>query len=535
MKAVGYLRVSSESQVDSWSMPAQKQAFEEYCHQRGWEAVGIYSEEGVSAHSDSIEKRPQLRKLLDDCRKGAFEVVVVHSLDRWSRNLRVTLETFKLLAENRVAFVSITENIDYSSPEGRLFIAMLGAFAQYYSDSLSKHTIKGMKQRAMSGLQNGDVPFGYRKCDENCPPEHKGKIHIVEAEAEAVKRLFQLYASGGWSLSGLAAWLNEQGFRTRNKREIREADGKSVIGPRHFTLYSVRWLLHNPFFRGKVQYHGQLYNGQHEALIDEKLFNQVQGRLKQARNRSRSFSASFRVYLLKGIARCIYCGYPIWCETNSHGYALYREKRGARPEAKCPVGEKAVRCSIIDSQIDAIIRSLVLEPLWKERIIAKLSTVSEHDRILDERRRTNDRLRRLAKAYVDGLIEESEYDIQRKLLQGSLDALVVPEIDAALDAGELLENLGEIWEKATIEEKHKLLATMLDVVYVDLLTSRTVVGLLPKPAFYALFEALKQRLDSKVIVFKPDECDQTTIEGQKENAPVCSGREMVGLVEAGES
>ena len=66
---------------------------------------------------------------------------MVHSLDRWSRNLRVTLDTFKRLADHKVAFVSITENIDYSTPEGRLFIAMIGAFAQYFSDSLSKRWI----------------------------------------------------------------------------------------------------------------------------------------------------------------------------------------------------------------------------------------------------------------------------------------------------------------------------------------------------------------------------------------------------------
>ena len=206
------------------------------------------------------------------------------------------------------------------------------------------------------------------------------------------------------------------------------------------------------------------------------------------------FSSSFRLYLLKGIARCIYCGYPLWCETNSHGYALYRERRGPRSGANCPVGEKAIRCTIIDDQIDTIIRSLVLEPLWEERIIAKLSTISEHDRVLSERKRISDKLHRLAKTYVDGLIKESEYDVQRKLLQDSLQALVVPEIDAALNAGAILENLSNIWEEATLEEKHKLLTTMLDAVYVDLLTSRSVVGLLPKPAFYALFEALETEI-----------------------------------------
>jgi len=120
----------------------------------------VYSEEGISARSDSIEKRPQLKQLLADCATGAVDVVVVHSLDRWSRNLRVTLETFKFLADRRVAFASITENIDYSTPEGRLFIAMLGAFAQYFSDSLSRHASKGRRERARQGPPTGGVPSG---------------------------------------------------------------------------------------------------------------------------------------------------------------------------------------------------------------------------------------------------------------------------------------------------------------------------------------------------------------------------------------
>ncbi len=169
MKAAAYIRVSTESQIDNWSIPAQQRELEEYCRLKGWRLLKIYSEEGISAHSDSIEKRPQFRKLLEGCKKNEYDVILVHSLDRWSRNLRVTLESFKILSENRIAFVSITENIDYSSPEGRLFLAMIGAFAQYFSDSLSKHTTKGMKQRAISGYHNGDFPFGYERCTANCP------------------------------------------------------------------------------------------------------------------------------------------------------------------------------------------------------------------------------------------------------------------------------------------------------------------------------------------------------------------------------
>jgi site-specific DNA recombinase len=196
MKAILYARVSTEEQLDNWSVSAQIREFERYCEDKGWQNGGVYKEEGKSARSDSIEKRTQFRRLLDDCRKKAFDIVVVHSLDRWSRNLGVTLQSFKHLADQGIAFSSITENIDYSTPEGKLFIAMLGAFAQYFSDSLAKHTTKGMKERALNGLPNGDIPFGYRRANKDDSIEKEGHIYIVPDEAEAVKKIFQFYSTG---------------------------------------------------------------------------------------------------------------------------------------------------------------------------------------------------------------------------------------------------------------------------------------------------------------------------------------------------
>jgi DNA invertase Pin-like site-specific DNA recombinase len=131
MRAVAYIRVSSASQVEGHSLDAQEKLFYELCRNRGWEAVRVYREEGRSAHHESAKKRPVFRHLMEDASKDLFDTVVVHTLDRWSRNLRVTLESLSTLAQHNVALVSITENIDYTTPQGRLFIQMLGAFAQY--------------------------------------------------------------------------------------------------------------------------------------------------------------------------------------------------------------------------------------------------------------------------------------------------------------------------------------------------------------------------------------------------------------------
>jgi site-specific DNA recombinase len=126
---------------------------------------------------------------------------------------------------------------------------------------------------------------------------NKSEIRIVPEEAEAVNHLFQMYSTGGHSLASLAVWLNEHGLQTRNKRELKDGSGKLVNGPRQFTLYSVRWLLHNPFYIGKVRYYEQLHSGVHEPIIDEALFNSVQARLKSAKNHDKTFSPSYRQYL----------------------------------------------------------------------------------------------------------------------------------------------------------------------------------------------------------------------------------------------
>jgi len=99
--------------------------------------------------------------------------------------------------------------------------------------------------------------------------------------------------------------------------------------------------------------------------------------------------------------------------------------------------------------------------------------------------------------------------------------------DAAMNAGEMLESLGLIWQKATLEEKYKLLSGMLETIYVDLAASRSVVRIQPKPPFYPLFEALKQKPGAKVTLFTPGstESKDSTFKMESEN---------FGMVETGE-
>ena len=106
MRAAAYIRVSDLSQVEGYSLDAQERAFREHCEKRDWTRVDIYREEGRSAHVDTIEGRPVFCRLLEDASNGLFDVVVVHTLDRWSRNQKVMLEAIDILGRAGVGLDS---------------------------------------------------------------------------------------------------------------------------------------------------------------------------------------------------------------------------------------------------------------------------------------------------------------------------------------------------------------------------------------------------------------------------------------------
>ena len=495
MRAVAYLRVSSESQVDGNSLAAQERLFKELCKSRDWQAVSIYREEGRSAHVDSIKKRPVFQQLLEDAANDKFDAVVVHTLDRWSRNLVVTLESLKILAQNDVGLISITENIDYSTPQGRLFIQMLGGFSEYFSGSLGTHVRKGQGERARGGRHLGGIPFGYRSCWSGkdgqrlleCDPEHPGGVHQIEDECRAVRELFERYARGTATTASLAIWLNEQGFRTRNTKRLPTPDGGETVGPRFFTNASVRVILHNRFYSGIVNHKKELFQGQHEPVISTELFETVDLAMRKNSGRSSTIGRkSNRDYLLKGLARCAHCGMNLWAQTYKNGNRYYREHRASRSHGECPSKGGSISCSIPDEQIGKMFSSIVLPDDWERRVLAKIVHQDETARIIGERERVKEKLRRLGKAFVDNLFDDVEYHRQKKSLEWELESLLIPEVDAAKEAGRLLADMPRLWAGATLQERHHLLTTVLDAVYIDMKGSKSIVSVKAKPAFQAV-------------------------------------------------
>jgi hypothetical protein len=149
--------------------------------------------------------------------------------------------------------------------------------------------------------------------------------------------MFKGYATGTATLAKLAAWLNDQGFRTRNTKKLPGPDGLLTSGPRLFTTASVKVILHNPFYAGLVKHNDELYQGAHEPLISQETFHLVEANLRKNSGRSRTLAPHpEREYLLKGLIRCAYCLMPIW-RTQLHKCAATGSNCSTRP-GHPPVG-----------------------------------------------------------------------------------------------------------------------------------------------------------------------------------------------------
>src|SRR5262245_7282562 len=170
----------------------------------------------------------------------------------------VTLQSFRILSQHQTAFVSLSEHIDYSTPEGRLQLTILAAFAAYFSDMLAKHTSKGKGERAAQGLYNGDIPFGYRSTGPKSAPE------FDPDEYPGLRMIGELRMKG-MEAEKIADSLNEAGYRTGSKR----------FGARLFTKDTVTAMLRNEFYAefeagtgcGTVKYKEQRFQGLHPAAF----------------------------------------------------------------------------------------------------------------------------------------------------------------------------------------------------------------------------------------------------------------------------
>jgi site-specific DNA recombinase len=197
--------------------------------------------------------------------------------------------------------------------------------------------------------------------------------------------------------------------------------------------------------------------------------------------------------------------------------------------AVCPATGGSILCEVADEQIEDLVEAIELDPKWEEEVLSIISVTDEVESIAEKRRKADERLRRLGRAYVDGVYDDDEYRRQKRKLVLEMESLVAPEADAAGEAGLLIERLPELWSGANEEERRKLLLTMLEAVYVDIKDERRIVAIRPKVPFKPVFQVATTREGTGVVLVHEPEAEPELVaagqpppDGHEADADSCS-------------
>lgn len=229
-------QANKDFDAEGFSIPAQREACQREARQLSAEAVGEFIDRGESAKTAN---RPELRAMLDRLKLGDIDYVIVHKVDRLARNRADDVEIVMAIKKAGAQLVSVTENID-ETPSGLLLHGIMSSIAEFYSRNLAAEVMKGTTQKAQKGGTPYRAPIGYKHSRIEVDGREVRVVVPDPERAPLVSEAFTLYASGDYSLSELAAILEERGLRSRPTRRY----PSRALLPKDFQS-----LLRNPYFR----------------------------------------------------------------------------------------------------------------------------------------------------------------------------------------------------------------------------------------------------------------------------------------------
>lgn len=269
-----YTRKSSDEGLDQSfnSLDAQREACEAYIKSQkheGWKVLPARYDDGGASGGNM--DRDALQRLLSEIDNGRVDMVVVYKIDRLTRSLADFAKLVDRLDAAGASFVSVTQQFNTSTSMGRLTLNVLLSFAQFEREVTAERIRDKIAASKKKGLwMGGLVPLGYDKRDDG--------LVINQAEAQTVRSLFQTYVQLG-NVRQLKQHADDLGYRTKT----RTLTSGRVVEGKSFTRGRLYHLLSNPIYRGKIRHKTELYDGVHEAIVDEELWSEVQTRLSQNR------------------------------------------------------------------------------------------------------------------------------------------------------------------------------------------------------------------------------------------------------------
>jgi site-specific DNA recombinase len=461
------------------SLDAQREACEAYIKSQaanGWQPLATSYDDG--GFTGANIERPAFQRLLADIRDGLVDIVVVYKVDRLSRSLLDFAQVMNHFNQSGVDFVSITQNFSTADAIGRLTLNMLMSFSEFEREMISERTRdKIAASRRKGKWTGGPVPLGYEVRDK--------KLHIDPIEGPLVREIFKLYLEHR-SVMTVVKTLNRRGKTTK----LHQSKTGLIRGGEPWHKNAVLRVLRNPVMAGYISLRDELYDGEHEALVDKDTFHRAEIQMEQ-HSICKPGEGKNPEYLLTGILRCS-CGAACTpSSTRSQGkvYRYYRcvnrDRRGDEVCAARPLPAPSIEDFVLDQLREAVATPEMVQQLEQDlvaKITEKLNDLRKQTRRLKDHVRQ--RRQELSKARseppsvdVNGYdqsasrvqhahsrlseAEEALYQAQREKAN-----LSQAQVDAAWIA-KILNNFDQVWDLMTPENRQRLVRALVQGVEVD--------------------------------------------------------------------
>ena len=384
--------------------------------------------------------RPAIQKLIEDCKNHKIDAVFVFKLDRISRSQRDTLYLIEeVFNKYDVSFISMRENFDTSTPFGKAMIGVLSVFAQLERETILERTRIGLKKRAEAGLWRGGgkIPFPYRY-DRNT-----GTLIPIPEQVELLHKMISLYISGkSFNVIGKIVGMDE-----------------SMVETRILSITNT----------GKVPYKDEVYDGKHEAVVSDELYEEI---LRV--NKVRSHEKYERHYLLSGKVYCGHCGakyrYQKWGKRLiMYCYSQQKSKPRYIKDPNCN-NKRWDTFEVEDAVLEELFKmSLDLDLFKKTFNIATVNVKNEYRGRLEEiTKQINNLLNNIASGIA---VEETnkrinELEKEKETIEEKLIESEQKEKDNKVSLN-MIKNLKATWFDMDFDEQRRIIEHLIDKVIVN--------------------------------------------------------------------
>ena len=384
--------------------------------------------------------RPAIQKLIEDCKNHKIDAVFVFKLDRISRSQRDTLYLIEeVFNKYNVSFISMRENFDTSTPFGKAMIGVLSVFAQLERETILERTRIGLKKRAEAGLWRGGgkIPFPYRY-DRNT-----GTLVPIPEQVELLHKMISLYISGkSFNVIGKIVGMDE-----------------SMVETRILSITNT----------GKVPYKDEVYDGQHEAVVSDELYEEIL-RVNKVRSREKYE----RHYLLSGKVFCGHCGakyrYQKWGKRLiMYCYSQQKSKPRYIKDPNCN-NKRWDTFEVEDAVLEELFKmSLDLDLFKKTFNIATVNVKNEYRSRLEE---ITKQIKNLLNNIANGIaVEETnnkinELEKEKETIEEKLIESDQKEKDNKVSLN-MIKNLKSTWFEMDFDEQRRIIEHLIDKVIVN--------------------------------------------------------------------